>query len=125
MGFTIATFNVKNLIGPDKVYYPFEYLTPEAYAWYLASYEAAQALVMEWVEGSAGSADPWTSPGPLVLVAVLTQYLTLTEHPVHRLKTLQEREPPWNTRFERSLPSELLTCGTSAPTWRSAPFGRR
>lgn len=33
MGFTIATFNVKNLIGPDKVYYPFEYLTPEAYAW--------------------------------------------------------------------------------------------
>ncbi|MEM6661523.1 MAG: endonuclease/exonuclease/phosphatase family protein [Pseudomonadota bacterium] len=33
MSFTIATFNVKNLIGPDKVYYPFEYLTPEAYAW--------------------------------------------------------------------------------------------
>ncbi|MEM7188441.1 MAG: endonuclease/exonuclease/phosphatase family protein [Pseudomonadota bacterium] len=33
MPFTIATFNVKNLIGPDKVYYPFEYLTPEAYAW--------------------------------------------------------------------------------------------
>ncbi|MEO1494877.1 MAG: endonuclease/exonuclease/phosphatase family protein [Pseudomonadota bacterium] len=33
MAFTIATFNVKNLIGPDKVYYPFEKLTPEAYAW--------------------------------------------------------------------------------------------
>ena len=33
MAFTIASFNVKNLIGPDKVYYPFEYLTPEAYAW--------------------------------------------------------------------------------------------
>ncbi|MEM1298203.1 MAG: endonuclease/exonuclease/phosphatase family protein [Pseudomonadota bacterium] len=33
MAFSIATFNVKNLIGPDKVYYPFEYLTDEAYAW--------------------------------------------------------------------------------------------
>lgn len=33
MAFTIATFNAKNLISPDKVYYPFEYLTPEAYAW--------------------------------------------------------------------------------------------
>lgn len=33
MAFTVATFNVKNLIGPDTVYYPFEYLTPEAYAW--------------------------------------------------------------------------------------------
>ena len=33
MSFSVATFNVKNLIGPDKVYYPFEYLTPEAYAW--------------------------------------------------------------------------------------------
>ena len=33
MAFTIASFNVKNLIGPGKVYYPFEYLTPEAYAW--------------------------------------------------------------------------------------------
>lgn len=33
MSFSIATFNVKNLISPDKVYYPFEYLTPEAYAW--------------------------------------------------------------------------------------------
>ncbi|MEL7471445.1 MAG: endonuclease/exonuclease/phosphatase family protein [Pseudomonadota bacterium] len=33
MSFTIASFNVKNLIRPDTVYYPFEYLTPEAYAW--------------------------------------------------------------------------------------------
>jgi endonuclease/exonuclease/phosphatase family metal-dependent hydrolase len=33
MGFTVATFNVKNLIRADTVYYPFEYLTPEAYAW--------------------------------------------------------------------------------------------
>ncbi len=33
MTFTIASFNAKNLISPDKVYYPFEYLTPEAYAW--------------------------------------------------------------------------------------------
>ncbi|MEM0990919.1 MAG: endonuclease/exonuclease/phosphatase family protein [Pseudomonadota bacterium] len=33
MAFSIATFNVKNLISPDKVYYPFEYLTPEPYAW--------------------------------------------------------------------------------------------
>jgi endonuclease/exonuclease/phosphatase family metal-dependent hydrolase len=33
MAFTIATFNVKNLISADKVYYPFEYLTDEAYAW--------------------------------------------------------------------------------------------
>ena len=33
MAFSVATFNVKNLISPDKVYYPFEYMTPEAYAW--------------------------------------------------------------------------------------------
>jgi len=33
MAFTVATFNAKNLISPDRVYYPFEYLTPEAYAW--------------------------------------------------------------------------------------------
>ena len=31
--FTIATFNVKNLIGPDKEYYRFEKYTPEEYAW--------------------------------------------------------------------------------------------
>ena len=33
MSFTVASFNVKNLISPGKVYYPFEYLTEEAYAW--------------------------------------------------------------------------------------------
>jgi len=31
--FTIASFNVKNLIGPDQEYYPFESYTPEEYAW--------------------------------------------------------------------------------------------
>jgi len=31
--FTIATFNVKNLIGPDAEYYRFEQYTPEEYAW--------------------------------------------------------------------------------------------
>ncbi len=31
--FTIATFNVKNLIGADKEYYRFEQYTPEEYAW--------------------------------------------------------------------------------------------
>lgn len=31
--FTIATFNVKNLIGADKEYYRFEKYTPEEYAW--------------------------------------------------------------------------------------------
>lgn len=33
MTFKIATFNVKNLIRPDTVYYTFEYLTAETYAW--------------------------------------------------------------------------------------------
>ena len=33
MAFSIATFNVKNLIGPGKPYYRFETLTDEAYAW--------------------------------------------------------------------------------------------
>ncbi|MFK7944910.1 MAG: endonuclease/exonuclease/phosphatase family protein [Paracoccaceae bacterium] len=33
MAFTLGTFNVKNLISPNKVYYPFEYLTDEAYGW--------------------------------------------------------------------------------------------
>lgn len=33
MSFSVATFNVKNLVSPGKVYYPFEYLTDEAYAW--------------------------------------------------------------------------------------------
>ncbi len=31
--FTLATFNVKNLIGPEKEYYRFEQYTPEEYAW--------------------------------------------------------------------------------------------
>ena len=31
--FTIASFNVKNLIGPDQEYYRYESYTPEEYAW--------------------------------------------------------------------------------------------
>lgn len=31
--FTIASFNVKNLIGPDREYYRFQEYTPEEYAW--------------------------------------------------------------------------------------------
>ncbi|MEM9715595.1 MAG: endonuclease/exonuclease/phosphatase family protein [Pseudomonadota bacterium] len=31
--FTISSFNVKNLIGPDQEYYTFESYTPEEYAW--------------------------------------------------------------------------------------------
>lgn len=31
--FTIASFNVKNLIGPDKEFYEFQSYTPEEYAW--------------------------------------------------------------------------------------------
>ncbi|SFL40665.1 endonuclease/exonuclease/phosphatase family protein [Shimia aestuarii] len=31
--FTIASFNVKNLIGPDREYYEFQTYTPEEYAW--------------------------------------------------------------------------------------------
>ena len=31
--FTIASFNVKNLIGPEKEYYKFQSYTPEEYAW--------------------------------------------------------------------------------------------
>lgn len=31
--FTIASFNVKNLIGPNKEYYTFEEYTPEEHAW--------------------------------------------------------------------------------------------
>ena len=31
--FTIASFNVKNLIGPEKEYYRFQTYTPEEYAW--------------------------------------------------------------------------------------------
>lgn len=33
MQFSIASFNVKNLIGPDKEYYEFQSYTPEEYAW--------------------------------------------------------------------------------------------
>ena len=32
-GLTVASFNVKNLIGADKEYYRFERYTPEEYAW--------------------------------------------------------------------------------------------
>lgn len=32
-GFTVASFNVKNLIGPDQEYYKFQSYTPEEYAW--------------------------------------------------------------------------------------------
>ena len=31
--FTLASFNVKNLIGPDQEYYRFQSYTPEEYAW--------------------------------------------------------------------------------------------
>ena len=31
--FTVASFNVKNLIGPDKEYYRFQSYTPEEFAW--------------------------------------------------------------------------------------------
>ncbi|MEM6372030.1 MAG: endonuclease/exonuclease/phosphatase family protein, partial [Pseudomonadota bacterium] len=31
--FSIASFNVKNLIGPDREYYRFQSYTPEEYAW--------------------------------------------------------------------------------------------
>ncbi|MGH1368245.1 MAG: endonuclease/exonuclease/phosphatase family protein [Maritimibacter sp.] len=33
MEFSIASFNVKNLIGPNKEYYKFQTYTPEEYAW--------------------------------------------------------------------------------------------
>ena len=31
--FTISSFNVKNLIGPNEEYYQFQKYTPEEYAW--------------------------------------------------------------------------------------------
>ena len=43
--FTIASFNVKNLIGPDQEYYRFERYTPEEYAW-KQSWLADQLLTM-------------------------------------------------------------------------------
>ncbi|MZR14803.1 alpha-1,4 polygalactosaminidase [Maritimibacter sp. DP07] len=33
MEFSLASFNVKNLIGPDREYYEFQSYTPEEYAW--------------------------------------------------------------------------------------------
>ncbi len=44
--FTIASFNVKNLIGPDKEYYEFQTYTPEEYAWKEA-WLAEQILSMD------------------------------------------------------------------------------
>ena len=44
--FTIASFNVKNLIGPDREYYRFERYTPEEYAW-KADWLADQVLTMD------------------------------------------------------------------------------
>lgn len=44
--FTIASFNVKNLIGPDKEYYELQTYTPEEYAW-KESWLADQLLSMD------------------------------------------------------------------------------
>ncbi|UWQ90953.1 endonuclease/exonuclease/phosphatase family protein [Rhodobacteraceae bacterium M382] len=44
--FTIASFNVKNLIGPDREYYKFQVYTPEEYAWKL-DWMADQLLTMD------------------------------------------------------------------------------
>lgn len=44
--FTIASFNVKNLIGPDKEYYKFQSYTPEEYAW-KQDWLADQLLTMD------------------------------------------------------------------------------
>ena len=44
--FTIASFNVKNLIGPDKEYYEFQTYTPEEYAW-KKDWMADQILTMD------------------------------------------------------------------------------
>ncbi|MDA7428393.1 endonuclease/exonuclease/phosphatase family protein [Primorskyibacter aestuariivivens] len=44
--FTIASFNVKNLIGPDKEYYEFQAYTPEEYAW-KKDWLADQILTMD------------------------------------------------------------------------------
>lgn len=43
--FTIASFNVKNLIGPDREYYQFQGYTPEEYAW-KEDWMADQLLMM-------------------------------------------------------------------------------
>ena len=44
--FTIASFNVKNLIGPDREYYRFQSYTPEEYAW-KEDWLADQLLTMD------------------------------------------------------------------------------
>ncbi len=44
--FTIASFNVKNLIGPDREYYEFQSYTPEEYAW-KKDWLANQLLTMD------------------------------------------------------------------------------
>ncbi|NNK68312.1 MAG: alpha-1,4 polygalactosaminidase [Rhodobacteraceae bacterium] len=44
--FTVASFNVKNLIGPDQEYYRVEKYTPEEYAW-KADWLADQILTMD------------------------------------------------------------------------------
>jgi endonuclease/exonuclease/phosphatase family metal-dependent hydrolase len=44
--FTIASFNVKNLIGADKEYYEFQSYTPEEFAWKL-DWTADQLLSMD------------------------------------------------------------------------------
>lgn len=44
--FTIASFNVKNLIGPDKEYYRFQSYTPEEHAW-KEDWLADQMLTMD------------------------------------------------------------------------------
>ena len=44
--FTVASFNVKNLIGPDREYYEFQSYTPEEYAW-KKDWLADQVLTMD------------------------------------------------------------------------------
>lgn len=44
--FKIASFNVKNLIGPDQEYYKFQQYTPEEYAW-KRDWTADQLLTMD------------------------------------------------------------------------------
>jgi len=44
--FTIASFNVKNLIGPNREYYQFQVYTPEEYAW-KEDWLADQLLTMD------------------------------------------------------------------------------
>ena len=44
--FTVASFNVKNLIGPDKEYYAFQSYTPEEHAW-KEDWLADQLLTMD------------------------------------------------------------------------------